>query len=354
LVAALAAVVVIVIAVAGIAVTTSSDRRTGGTPSATSSASVDGSDAPLFPTHPDHQGPPLLLAPTLIPDGFHVVVSTLRGTTGASGSPRGTVQYWVKLDAGAQRPLASFQVAWGPADLGEAAKQSGVPGSVGQRGGDALDSFRSQSVPATVAGHDGLYSEGLATFAWEQGNEFVTVSGAIDGPTGAWPEHLARDQLADIAAHLVRGPDGRYTLTEPPAGFRLSAEEPSYASEGTDARELVYTDGATHGFAIELVDDTQWPPGVTLVNPPARLIAIRDEHAVVTPYANAGLACGPADAFLCGDLPHRSVIWTEPDNTTVTVTSIGITETQLLALARSLEPVPPDDWPQVTDPTSSP
>jgi hypothetical protein len=177
----------------------------------------------------------------------------------------------------------------------------------------------------------------------------VTVGGATDGPiTGPWPEHLTRDELENIAAHLVRDPAGRYTLTEIPTGFQLSAEEPSFASDGKNARDLVYSNGAGRGFDIQLVDDSQQPPGVKLVNPPARLITIRGQRAVSTPYLNGGPGCSTADLFLCGDVAHLSVIWTEPDNTTVIVAAVGITEAQLLAIARSLEPVQRADSPQVT------
>jgi hypothetical protein len=359
-IAAFSAVLVVAVAVAVVAANDSSSdraRRPGGGPAATSSTSVRAPEvAPIFPTYPAHHGAPLLLAPTSIPDGFHLVVSTRgRGGIGGSGSPGGTVQYWVKLDVRAQRPLASFEVSWGPANLGEAAKNSGDPNFAGRYHGDALDGFRSQSVPTTVAGHAALYSAGLATFAWEQNNQLVTVSGAMDNWIGTWPEHLTRAELEDIAAHLVRDPDGRYTLTEVPRGFRLSAEEPAFASEGTNERELAYSDGANHGFAIQLVDDSQQPPGVKLANPPARLTTIRGQRAVVTPFLNGGPACTAADAFLCGDRPgqlsHLSVIWTEPDNTTVTVTSVGITQRQLLAIAHNLEPVQPSDWPQITNAT---
>ena len=268
--------VMVVIAVAFVAVRSSSSPSSrssrrhatlGGGPGVGESPSL----GPIFPTYPNHTGAELLLAPSYVPDGYHLVVSTARdGGTSISGSPGGTNQFWVRLDEAQQRPLASFMVSWGPADLSEAAKDSGIPAAETQMfHGDALDTYRSQSVPATIAGHQGLYRAESNTVAWEQNNQLVTVTGATDSWVGRWPEHLSRDDLENIAEHLVRDPDGRYTLTDPPTGFQLSGEQPSYASDGTNPRVLAYSDGANHGFAIQLVDDTQQPPGVKLANPPA-------------------------------------------------------------------------------------
>jgi hypothetical protein len=275
------------------------------------------------------------------------------GPAGGGGSPGGTLQFWVRLDAAEQQPLASFTLSWAAADLAEQARQSGFPPDPG-RHGDALDRYRSESVPFPFAGHDdALYSEARSTIAWEQDGQIVTVAGGADDAFGAWPEHLSRDDLQRIAEHLVREPDGRYTLTDPPAGFRFSGEQPSFAFDGTNERVLAYSDGTNHGFAIQLVDHTEVPPGVKLANPRARLVQIRGQRGVLTPFLNGGPGCTAADRFLCegppppGDVSHLSVIWTEPDGTRVVVTSARITRQHLLDIANGLAPVRSADWPQV-------
>ena len=75
-----------------------------------------------------------------------------------------------------------------------------------------------------------------------------------------------------------------------------------------------------------------------------------------TPYLNgSGPGCTAPDVFLCTtrppDLSQLSLIWIEPDNTRVVVTSVGVTETQLVDIAQSLQPVESSDWPQIGNPS---
>ena len=365
LVVVLTALVVIGLVVGGVLVTKNGDDGRGKTPKV-----VPPAEQPLFPDYPPHQGAPLLLAPSAVPTGFKFVSAEgpdERGGIELGVIPGQVLQYWLLLDATGQHPVSGFTVGWGPANPEQALKDAGrsIPGLPNQS--DALQPFQLRSVPITVAGHDAFYDQFGQTIAWEEQGQVVHVGALQDSWVGTWPSRLGVTDLQTIANDLVRTPDGTYDLRNPPAGYQLVGQQPpntasSSASSGpsADARQLIYSDGANHGFSIALSDDVAATPGVALAEPPATLVNVRGVNAVLTPFINGGngLGCGTNDLFLCStrpaDLSFTYLQWTEPDNTTVTITSIGLTQDQVLDLARGLKTVTSSDWQNLVDNSATP
>jgi hypothetical protein len=315
-----------------------------------------GDEQPIFPDVVPHQGAPLLLVPQSVPEGFHLLYATgpdpnRPGSSYGSGA-NSTYQSWVKLDPTGTRPVAGMTLAWGPADLADTQLPLGGGPTIGHQ--DALTAY-GNAEPLTVNGHSGVWAEYLQTVAWEQDGKAISVSASMDNWTGAWPEHLTRADLEAIAASVIRLGDDTYQMTNPPAGFRRAATSPGWIKTGDNARRLVYTDDNGRGFAIQLVDNTQAPPGAALTVAVARLTDVRGQRAVQTPFLNGGdgSGCSTIDSFLCsnsgpGNLDGNYLQWLEPDSTRVTLTGVGISTDQLLDIARSLHEVGTEDWDTLT------
>ena len=122
--------------------------------------------------------------------------------------------------------------------------------------------------------------------------------------------------LEAIAANVIRLDDGTYQMTNPPAGFRLAATSPGWIKTGENSLcRLVYTDDNGHGFAIQLVDNTQAPPGAALTVAVARLVDVRGQRAVQRLSSMA--ATDPAHR----DPTCSSVRTAGPETSTVTICS---------------------------------
>ena len=311
---------------------------------------------PLFPNVVPHHGADLLLAPQYVPDGYHLLYATGPDKDqpgSSSGGGNGTTQTWVKLDATGTQPVAGFTLGWGPQDLADNA-----PPHVSMGHQDALSAYANAEA-ITVNGNPGVWAEYLQTVAWEQDGRALAIAGNMDNWTGTWVEHLTRDELQAMADSVVRLPDGTYQLTAPVPGYQLVATTAGTLNTGTYGRRLVYTDGNGHGYSIQLVDDTGVPPGYSL-GANARLVEVRGQRAITTPFLNGGDggACSQIDMFLCagaqpGVLNANYVQWLEPDSTRVTLSGVGIDPAELLRIARSLTKVSADDWAKLTAPTKN-
>ncbi len=264
----------------------------------------------------------------------------------------------MKLDAARVAPLAGFTLSWGPQDLADSQLPIPRP-TIGHQ--DALTAY-GNAEPITVNGYRGVWAEYVQTVAWEQDGKVISISGQMDNWTGKWSEHLTRSDLEAIASTVVRLDDGTYRVNTVPAGYQLAATTLGFTSPGNNERRLVYSDGNGHGLAIQLVDNTQDPPGVALGlgGAGARLVTVRGQRAVQTQFLNGGdgSGCVNIDTFLCaidqpGVLTNNYVQWLEPDTTRVTLTGVGVSGDQLLQVARSLEQVSPQHWEDLTKPTDS-
>ena len=347
-VGAFTAVLAIVVAVVAINASDDASRPT---------KLVPPSERPLFPDVVKHEGPELLLSPQQVPAGYHLLLATgpdanSGGSSGSIGGPT-TLQYWVQFDATGTTPQRGFSLGWGPADPAES---NSLPPGLSVPHGDALDGYRLGATLVTIAGHDAYWSPRLDALAWEQNGQLVVVEARTDGPLGTWPAHLSQADVQAIAEQVVRNADGTYQLASPPAGYRLAAQVPSLASTGTNTRRLIYSDGNGHGFSVQLVDDTETPPGVALMWPGAQLVTVRDQTGVLTSFLNGGdgSGCPAIDAFLCssavpGTSDHTYLQWLEPDSTRVTITAFGLTDQQVLDIGHSLSTISPADWKKLTD-----
>lgn len=308
-------------------------------------------DQKLFPDVAQHQGPELLLAPSHVPAGFHLVYgfgpdATSPATSKGFGT-NATLQNWVKLDAAGSTPLGAFTVSWGPQDLADVAPA--IPGLTIQHQ-DALTAY-GNAEPLNVNGHPGVWAEYLQTVAWEQDGRALAVSALMDSWTGAWPEHLARADLEALAAGVVPAVDGGYRVATPPPGYQIAAATQGATIPGVQERRLVYTDGNGRGITVQLVDDTEDPPGVAFMAAVARVVEVRGQRAVRTQFLNGGdgSGCNQTVMFMCspmqpGVLRDFFVQWLEPDSTRVTLTGVGVGGDELLEVARGLASVSTDEW----------
>ena len=312
----------------------------------------------LFPDVVSHQGPELFLSPQAVPDGYQLLFATGPDGPGRAGggSPQWTaIQNWVKLDPAGTRPIGGFSLSWGPADLADANTE--LPG-LSMQHQDALSAFGGGAEPITISGKPAIWAEYLQTVAWEEGDRIIAVSAFMDGPFGTWSEHLSREQLEAIAATVIPQGDRGYELRDAPLGYEYAGQAPGFVREGDNQRRLVYSDGNGHGFAIQLVDNTQNPPGMALAQSAARLVETRGQRAVLTNMLNGGdgSGCSQVDLFICtrqpGDTSHTYLQWLEPDSTRVTITATGLSEQEIFDLAANLREATSDEWQTIVDSTA--
>ena len=286
---------------------------------------------PIFPPVQTHVGPERYLVPSEVPEGYSLVRAATDGPSViASSGEGGTYQNWIKLDRDG-RPVGAFQIGWRPTD---------------QASWGAVE-------PLDVNGHPGFWATELQSVVWEQDGQTVYVNAFQPGSFGDWPEQLPRAAVERIARGLVREGADRFALPSAPDGYRLAVEFPSTVTQGVRARLLVYSDGADHGFSVQLVDDTDAPPGLALTHAQARLVDVRGVQGVSSPFLNGGggTDCRRTDAFRCdaqdgaGGGPRLSTAvpgsarylqWLEPDGTRVTITTVGMGDDAVFTIASSL------------------
>ena len=282
------------------------------------------------------QGPTLYLVPAQLPEGF-----TLTHAAGGDGSDPGEAvepndgwdgtQRWVRFD-GDGHPAEVVDVQWG-----------GIVPVV-----DPL-SDSTESTPMTVRGHAGGLSTSGAVLAWTEAdgvNVAITGTTAFPG-TGAGRAPLDPAVLTGFADALVARAGRGFDVATPPAGFELVGEVGGIAATGQNPRTLVY--GGPGGRAVtvdvvdvvDLVERAGVPPGMNLVWTAAGRVDVRGHSAVLSP----GLMTAPTLAGVTLDPATDLYLqWQEPTGELVTLAGVGMTETDLLDLAASLEEVDAATW----------
>jgi hypothetical protein len=272
---------------------------------------------------------PLYLVPKTVPEGFRLV-SAKDGSPGSELTFDGGEsdnQRWVKFDTDGY-PAEVFDI------------QTRKPPAAG----DPLPKFGpdGESEPTTVRGHHAEYDAARGILTWLERDDLVVIVSA--GVARPHEEHgsvpLPREFLDTIAAGLRARGDGMEVSTAP-AGFELVARYPGSGSDGTFTRTLTYSGPDHRTFAVQLVDDSDEPPGVNFFFADARRVEVRGQLGVLTPFLFAPPTSG--DLYLQ---------WTEPPNMRVTISGNGMTGDQLLAIARDLEPVDAGQWRQLVDPST--
>ncbi|MGH9015726.1 MAG: hypothetical protein ACRDZ1_17560 [Acidimicrobiia bacterium] len=297
-------------------------------------------------------GAPVFLVPRTVPEGFGLLRVSGGDQPGLTGSRSGSPEWdrsqrWVRFDAAHERPVEVLTIQWGPGTSGLNSDPAGSqPPDGGQGSDDPLGAFRSESAPVTVRGHEGLYSQQNGWLAWEEPEgRVVLVGGTVAPPSFENPvvTPLARELLERVAEALEARGDGGFDLVAPPEGFELVAEWPGFGSEGTNPRTLVYQSSDGRGFQLHIVDDTEQPPGINLYSSDARLVEVRGQDAVVTPFLFSPPGVFDQQTlFLMG--ADLFVQWLEPGSVRVTVSGVGLDESEILAIARNLEAVDAQAW----------
>jgi hypothetical protein len=306
-----------------------------------------------LPTDPN--APTVFLVPGTLPDGFQLVQVTGGGRPstvgGSAGSPEvDRVQRWVRLDDANERPAEVLSIQWGP---GAAALDS-IPGlptaSTGAPPDDLLEPYRHNSVPATIRGHEGLYS--LGGLVWEEPQgQVVSVSGT-KSPEGIQDPSIAplpQELLQQVAEALTPREDGGFDLPAPPADFEFAAEFPGYASTGTNVRSITYRGPYERGVRIQMVDNTDAPPGANFYFSSARRTEVRGRPALLTPFLNGGDGEGYGQSTFFMGAANLFLQWLEPNGTRVTISGVGLSETELRAIAEGLAPVDQPSWMALQD-----
>ncbi len=322
LVTAFAVVLVVVLAVSAVLISRGSDPLPRRRVDVITTPPAPG-DLPRPVRHVDGRaraGVPLFLVPDQLPAGLRLLRVTGGNQPGREESRAATpgverFQQWTKFDASGTRPVETFSLQWG---LG--VSQDFDP------------------TPVTVRGVHGSYWGRVHTLSWDEPpGRPVVVSG----------DALSLEDLLAIADGLDARPDGGFDMSRAPDGYVEVAEGPGTASEGTNLRNVIYWDGAGRGFDVRVVDGTQAPPGASL-SPffGDRLVEVRGHHAVVGPrLASAGLVSDQQTAFL--QSANQFVQWLEPGNVRVTVSGVGLSEDEVLAVAEGLRAVDAEQWEQL-------
>jgi hypothetical protein len=307
----------------------------------------------------------VLLIPDPVPTEFRLL--QVRGL-GRHGQPVGTgvdglagsnewkrEQLWIRLDRTRTRPVGVLELDWGPGATAIRTRPGRLPPT------DPLEGFRHVEVPAPgqdppvklvaapsirVRGRPGLYRPDRSGFShpprnaivWEEPHgQAVLVSGTF-----------SRGELQSIARHLKRTAQGNFTLSQPPAGFSLVSDAPGFKSLGTNSRAVIYAGGPNRGFQVHITEHSDFTPGLDLSWPGARLVTVRGHHAVITPevFAQPG-SFDTATLFMLN--ANRFLEWIERPGIRVTISGVGLTDAELLNLARHLRSISPTAWQQLAE-----
>ncbi|MEX2268522.1 MAG: hypothetical protein WEA75_07550 [Acidimicrobiia bacterium] len=295
----------------------------------------------------------LHLLPSYVPAGFELQRahgwSDLYREDGRAGTPGvDQEQTWVRFDRSGTRPIATFTLSWGIGYRGD-----------GDEDIDPLAPYiNSGGTKVKVRGKTGYYvtltnapvgSPPTTMLAWQETeDQVVTLVSHASTPWGTFETHLSRDQLFKIAKRLRRSSDESFSLATPPRGFELVADQPGMASHGENQRILLYSDGNDHGFKVELIDNTEVPPGTNFAIPTARRITVQGQEAVLTPQsANPpGGSCwlGDGDFFLCNNDNAIYLVWMATPNTRVAIVAVGLTETDIIKIAQNMQAIDQTEW----------
>jgi hypothetical protein len=296
----------------------------------------------LFESTPARPGDPTtFLVPGYLPAGMQPIEITGGDRPGQVTSEGGSPsvkreQIWVRLDAVGSRPAASLTLSWGP---GAAARIERVPPDTTPPPTDPLAGIRDQGTPIELRGTTGYYNAQRRYLAWEEPpGQLVSITATT----------LDRADMVAMAEALERhGED--FTVAEAPAGFVQVTDDPGTQSFGSNARTMTYqADG--RGLQIRLADAVDRSPGAALsdVGPSSigadpHIVGVRGHHAVVTRIAlNGGGTYSPQTMFMIG--ANQVVEWREPKGVSVTVSGVGLSEAEVLAVARDLEATDLTGW----------
>jgi hypothetical protein len=281
---------------------------------------------------------PIYLVPDVVPDGFTVLRVDTAAGSGGSGSPEADrIESFARFDAAGERVEEYFQVQWG---RGAPAIED-LPGAQARvHTDDPLAGYRGQGTSVTIRGIDGVEggNDEWHFVAWEEPHDRMV---AVSSPT------LPTAELSTIAEGLAVRPEGGFEVTRAPEGFVQISSQPGMASSGSPARDVVYSDAAGRGFIVHLGEHSDYTPGSNLLPsgaPPGekRVVDVNGHHAVVGAQLNSGLSYDQQTLFLSA--ADQYVQWLEPANTLVTVSAVGLSEADVLAIARGLRTVDRNDW----------
>jgi hypothetical protein len=302
----------------------------------------------LYDTSDQPLDGPMHLVPGSVPDGLSLVRVDDPWLGGGSRS----IQQWdrilgfVRLDAAGERAQDWFRVSWGSGlitmgpDLGATSTTAG---------GDPLAAYRSQGTPVTVHGHDGLAVDDPTTqlVIWEESPGRVVQ---VDSSS------LSTDDLAAIADGVVAGSDGGFDVTRAPEGFVQVSSEPSDVAPGA-GRDVIFAGANGRGFGVFIEDHSERSPGSNLLVTGGpfgdrRIVDVNGRHAVLGSQMDGGIVFNQQTQFLAeGD---RTVQWLEPGNTRVMLVTVGLSEDEVLAVARGLRTVDASEWQQLHVTTPGP
>lgn len=262
----------------------------------------------------------LHLEATWLPRGFNLVFAGDDPSGGGGGSAEvDRAQRWVRFDKARRRALAVFDVQWN------------TPSP------DPLQGFRLSSQPLEIRGRSGLFNSVLNAVVWEEppGRAVLVIS----------PD-LNRQAIIEIANDLVPRGDGGFELPTPPDGFELAAEAPGIGSAGSNRRVIAYRDAHGRAVQVEIADHAEPPPGMNLYPSfnHARLVDVGGHDAVLAtrffdmPSVFRALGVLQPDLFLQ---------WLETNDSRVTVSGVGLSQRQLVRIARGLRRVTERRWARI-------
>jgi hypothetical protein len=262
-------------------------------------------------------GDALFLVPGgALPEGFELLEASGGdrpgvGTETVASADWDDTQRWVRFDEAHEHPVEVIDIHWGHG-------------------------------PATGVAEDGWIVRQVA--AGQADGPLLGVHGFVapEQPGGpATP--LPRDLLIQVLDGITPRPGGGFELPAAPEGFELVGEWPGVASDGTNPRVLAYGEPGRRGFQLQIVDDSELPPATSLDTAAARLVTVRGNPGVSTPhlFSRPSLFDQPS-LFLA--TAHRFLQWVEPGGERVTLSALGMSDDEILAVANSLQGVDAETW----------
>ena len=271
---------------------------------------------------PAAAGDPLFLVPgEPLPEGFELLEVSGGDQPGVDTetmvSPDwDATQRWVRFDGTGEHPVDVIDIEW-------------------REGPVSVEDGRSSEAEGWV---EGPVEDGQGV------RSLVRVHGYVAPEDPAGPvTPLTLDVLSQILDDVVARADGGVLLPAGPEGFELVGEWPGVASEGTNPRVLAYGEPDVRGFQLQIVDDSELPPSTSLFAAAARRVTVRGNEGVATPHLFSRPSLFDPDSVFLANA-DRYVQWVEPDGERVTLSALGMTDDEMLALADGLEVVDAEAW----------
>jgi hypothetical protein len=276
---------------------------------------------------PSDAGDPLFLVPgEPLPDGFELLEASGGDQPGVDtdtvvSQDWDATQRWVRFDGTGEHPVDVIDIEW-------------------REGPVSVEDVRSSEAEGWV---EGPVDDGQGV------RSLVRVHGYVAPEDPAGPvTPLTLDVLNQVLDEVVARSDGGVLLAAGPEGFELVGEWPGVASEGTNPRVLAYGEPDVRGFQLQIVDDSELPPSTSLFAAAARRVTVRGNEGVATPHLFSRPSLFDPDSVFLANA-DRYVQWVEPDGERVTLSALGMTDAEVLALADSLEVVDAEAWSALQD-----